>query len=91
MNLPDLRILPLEKLVPHEQTDARRVNPLIERLKTESVLSNPPIVAPFGNGDPHFVVLEAQTAPAPFWHWACRISWRKWLAMNLLNCACGTM
>ena len=69
MNLPDLRILPLEQLVPHEQTDARRVNPLIERLKTESVLSNPPVVAPiapFGNGDPRFVVLDGANRTSAF-------------------------
>lgn len=65
MQLPDLRILPLASLVPHERTDPRRVNPLIERLKREAVLRNPPIVAPFdGNGrpaaasDPRFVVLD---------------------------------
>lgn len=66
MNLPDLRILPLAQLVPHEKTDARRVNPLIERLKSESVLNNPPIVAPFGNGDPRFVVLDGANRTSAF-------------------------
>jgi hypothetical protein len=58
MHLPDLRILPLDVLVPHERTDPRRVNPLLERLKNEAVLRNPPIVAPFGNGEGRFVVLD---------------------------------
>ncbi len=58
MQLPDLRILPLEALVPHERTDPRRVNPLLARLNAEAVLRNPPIVAPFGNGDARFVVLD---------------------------------
>jgi hypothetical protein len=66
MNLPDLRILPLAQLVPHEKTDARRVNPLIERLKSESVLNNPPIVAPFGNGDSRFVVLDGANRTSAF-------------------------
>jgi hypothetical protein len=63
MHLPDLRILTLESLVPHEHTDPRRVDPLIERLKDEAILRNPPIVAPFSDGDAHggdsrFVVLD---------------------------------
>jgi hypothetical protein len=56
--LPDLRILPLDALVPHERTDPRRVNPLLERLKTEDVLRNPPIVAPFDEAGKRFVVLD---------------------------------
>jgi hypothetical protein len=60
MHLPDLRILPLDALMPHERTDPRRVNPLLERLKTEDVLRNPPIVAPFDRDDSgkRFVVLD---------------------------------
>ncbi len=66
MNLPDLRILPLEHLVPHEKTDPRRVNPLLERLQSESVLVNPPIVAPFGRNDPRFVVLDGANRTSAF-------------------------
>ena len=66
MNLPDLRILPLEYLVPHEKTDPRRVNPLTERLRSESVLVNPPIVAPFGRNDPRFVVLDGANRTSAF-------------------------
>ncbi|PJF47218.1 MAG: hypothetical protein CUN48_09860 [Candidatus Thermofonsia Clade 3 bacterium] len=58
MQLPDLRILPLDLLIPHERTDPRRVNPLLARIRDEAVLRNPPIVAPFGNGDKQFVVLD---------------------------------
>ena len=58
MQLPDLRILPLDLLVPHERTDPRRVNPLLARIREEDVLRNPPIVAPFGNGEHLFVVLD---------------------------------
>ncbi len=66
MNLPDLRILPLEDLLPHELTDTRRVNPLIARLKDESVLRNPPIVAPLGKHDARFVVLDGANRTAAF-------------------------
>ncbi len=66
MQLPDLRILPLDALVPHERTDSRRVNPLLARLKTEDVLRNPPIVAPFGNGDARFVVLDGANRTTAF-------------------------
>lgn len=66
MHLPDLRIIPLENLLPHEHTDPRRVNPLIARLKDESILRNPPIVAPMGQADPRFVVLDGANRTAAF-------------------------
>lgn len=66
MNLPDLRILPLEDLLPHEHTDPRRVNPLIARLRDESMLRNPPIAAPMGQADARFVVLDGANRTAAF-------------------------
>lgn len=64
MQLPDLRVLSLDALVPHERTDPRRVNPLIERLKHEEVLRNPPIVAPFDGR--RFVVLDGANRTTAF-------------------------
>ena len=64
MQLPDLRVLPLDALVPHERTDPRRVNPLIERLKHEDILRNPPIVAPFDGR--RFVVLDGANRTTAF-------------------------
>jgi hypothetical protein len=58
MQPPDLRILPLNLLVEHEYNDAQRTAPLAQRLEAEGQLKNPPIVAPIGNGDPRFVVLD---------------------------------
>lgn len=55
---PDLRILPLNLLVEHEYNDFQRTSPLALRLQAEGVLKNPPIVAPIGDGDPRFVVLD---------------------------------
>lgn len=66
MNLPDLRILPLELLVPHERTDPRRVDPLIARLRDEAVLRNPPIVAPFTTENKRFVVLDGANRTTAF-------------------------
>jgi hypothetical protein len=64
MQLPDLRVLPLNALVPHERTDPRRVNPLTERLQHEDVLRNPPIVAPFDGR--RFVVLDGANRTTAF-------------------------
>jgi hypothetical protein len=53
---PDLRIVPAEALRPHEEHDSQRALPLIERLKTEAFIINPPIVAPIGSTQ--FVILD---------------------------------
>ena len=58
--LPDLRFLPVDALIPHEQHDPQRMGPLAERLREQSVLKNPPIVSPLpppANGD-RFMVLD---------------------------------
>ncbi len=55
--LPDLRIVPIEGLVFHERHDSRRIPPLLERLRQDGVLKNPPIVAPIP-GSHRFVVLD---------------------------------
>ena len=39
-----LQIVPLDKVFPHELLDARRVDHLVNRLKAEKKLVNPPIV-----------------------------------------------
>lgn len=44
--LPTLAIVPTSSLHPHELHDSQRAQPLIERLRHEDVLVNPPIVAP---------------------------------------------
>ena len=56
--LPDLRFVAVEALVPHEQFDARRLEPLVQRLREEGVLRNPPIVAPFAGESDRFLVLD---------------------------------
>jgi hypothetical protein len=45
---PDLRIVLTESVHAHEEHDSQRAIPLIERLKQEKFVINPPIVAPMG-------------------------------------------
>jgi len=53
---PDLRVVPIDRILPHEEHDQQRSVPLIERLKQAEFLTNPPIVAPMGDGN--FVVMD---------------------------------
>lgn len=45
---PDLRIILIDSIHPHEEYDSQRSEPLIERLREEKYVINPPIVAPMG-------------------------------------------
>ena len=56
--LPDLRFVPVDALVPHEQFDARRLEPLVKRIQEDGVLRNPPIVAEFPGRAGRFIVLD---------------------------------
>ncbi|RMF81633.1 MAG: hypothetical protein D6737_04380 [Chloroflexi bacterium] len=53
---PDLRIVSTDRVHPHEEHDSQRSVPLVERLREEHYMINPPIVAPMD--DDHFVVLD---------------------------------
>ncbi len=53
---PDLRILPTARLRAHEEHDSQRSQPLVERLRREQFVINPPIVAPMDNGE--YVILD---------------------------------
>lgn len=54
--VPDLRILPVERIHPHEEHDSQRSIPLIERIRQAELFTNPPIVAPMDAEN--FVVLD---------------------------------
>ncbi len=56
--LPQLKVLPLEALQPHEQLDPSRVGPLREALARDGVLRNPPIVLPLDRRALRFMVLD---------------------------------
>jgi hypothetical protein len=63
---PDLRIVMTESLHPHEEHDSQRAEPLIRRLEHESVIVNPPIVAPMDSTQ--FVVLDGANRYYAFSH-----------------------
>jgi ParB-like chromosome segregation protein Spo0J len=58
--LPDLRFVPVDSLLPHEQHDEQRMQPLVRRLREQGVLKNPPIVAPLDDDAdrPRYIVLD---------------------------------
>ena len=63
---PDLRIVLTESLHPHEDHDIQRSRPLIDRLAKETVVINPPIVAPMGASQ--FLVLDGANRFHAFSH-----------------------
>ena len=57
--LPDLRFVPTESILPHEQHDDHRLEPLVRKLREELVLKNPPVVTPVARGGAtRYVVLD---------------------------------
>lgn len=48
---PDLRIIDINAVLPHESHDAQRASPLIERIRHAEYFTNPPIVADLQNGN----------------------------------------
>jgi len=57
-NLPDLQILPLEKLILHEDHDMQRTLPLVGKLRAQGILRNPPIAMPLPDGTGRYMVLD---------------------------------
>ena len=57
-SLPHLKILPLESLILHEDHDAQRSQPLMEKLRAAGILRNPPIVMPLMDGTKRYMVLD---------------------------------
>jgi hypothetical protein len=60
VHFPDLRFVPTDAIVPHEQHDEQRLAPLVRLIREESVLRNPPVVTPLhpGPGTDRYVVLD---------------------------------
>ena len=58
--LPELRFVAVDSLVPHEQHDPTRLEPLMRRILEQGKLRNPPVVAPLpgAGGAPRYVVLD---------------------------------
>lgn len=64
--LPDLRILPADRIVLHEETDPHRTARLTELLRRDGILKNPPIVAPLP-AEARFVVLDGANRVTALW------------------------
>src|SRR3954447_7750372 len=61
--LPDLRIVPLADVVPHEQADPRRVSRLSQRIAGDGLLKNPIIVTPIP-GTSQYMVMDGANRTA---------------------------
>lgn len=64
---PDLRFVPTGSLVPHEQHDDQRLEPLVRLIREQCVLKNPPVVTPLSEereGEARYVVLDGANRAA---------------------------
>ena len=69
-DIPRLLILPADALTLHEEVDIRRVEPLVERLREDGFLKNPPVAAPIDCpvGSPgRYVVLDGANRTTALW------------------------
>ena len=57
-NLPTLKILPIEQMILHEDHDLQRTLPLVEKLRAQGILRNPPIVMRLPDNSGRFMVLD---------------------------------
>jgi hypothetical protein len=64
--IPNLRIVPAESIILHEEVDRRRVTPLVEKLSRDGILKNPPIVAPLADNR-RYVVLDGANRTTALW------------------------
>jgi hypothetical protein len=56
--IPTLHILPLASLILHEDHDRQRTLPLVDRLRAQGILRNPPVVMPLEDGSGRYMVLD---------------------------------
>jgi hypothetical protein len=70
MNLPNqfpkIKIISLEKVRLHENHDPQRTPPLIERLESDGILLNPPIMAQFKDCGDEYMVLDGANRVTAF-------------------------
>ena len=63
--LPDLRVVRVDRLVPHERHDQHRMGPLTARLRSQGILRNPPVVTALRHsGDERYIVLDGANRTA---------------------------
>src|SRR5436190_8604578 len=56
--LPKLEILPLALMVLHENHDRQRTLPLVDKLRAQGILRDPPVVMPLADGTGRYMVLD---------------------------------
>jgi hypothetical protein len=56
--LPSLQILPLPLLILHEDHDRQRTLPLVDKLRAQGIIRNPPVVMPLSDGSGRYMVLD---------------------------------
>ncbi len=57
-NIPTLKILPIESIILHEDHDNQRTLPLVDKLRSQAILRNPPIVMPLLDKSGRYMVLD---------------------------------
>ena len=57
-NIPTLKILALENMILHEDHDMQRTLPLVEKLRAQGILRNPPVVMPLSDNSSRYMVLD---------------------------------
>lgn len=57
-HLPTLKILPLDRVILHEDHDMQRTKPLVTKLRAQGVLRNPPILMPLTDNSGRYMVLD---------------------------------
>jgi len=57
-HLPTLKILPIDRVILHEDHDMQRTLPLVAKLRAQGILRNPPIVMPLTDNSGRFMVLD---------------------------------
>jgi len=57
-NLPTLKILPIDRMILHEDHDLQRTLPLVEKLRAQGILRNPPIVMTLPDNSGRYMVLD---------------------------------
>jgi len=56
--IPTLHILPLASMLLHEDHDRQRTLPLVDRLRAQGILRNPPVVMPLPDRSGRYMVLD---------------------------------
>lgn len=65
-DLPDLKIVPTDILHPHEEIDESRASGLVEGIRADGILKNPPVVLPVSERRQRYVVLDGANRTLAF-------------------------